>query len=293
MNEVGVGVTLPQFKDDASELIDGARRAVDAGFDSLWVFDHLWPLGAKRRPILECWSCLAYLAAEVPNVTVGSLVTRSTLRNPALVAKMAGTVSSIAPGRVVVGLGSGDAASRPENEAFGLAYHSGEDRHAQLASVVTALASYRDAREVDVSDPLVRIAKLPAHPVAPFAVWVGGVSATVLAVAARHADGYNCWGVPAETVRRRTRQMLDLADGRPIAITWGGQVMVGRSRHEAALRLGTRDPARFVTGDPAELGDRLAEVAEAGATHLIMASPFVGDPGTYELLARARSLGGL
>ena len=59
---VAIGVTLPQFTGDPERFLDGVRRAEELGFDSVWVFDHLWPLGGNReRPILECWTALSYL----------------------------------------------------------------------------------------------------------------------------------------------------------------------------------------------------------------------------------------
>jgi alkanesulfonate monooxygenase SsuD/methylene tetrahydromethanopterin reductase-like flavin-dependent oxidoreductase (luciferase family) len=133
MTGVRLGVTLPQFTGDPSKLLDGARRAEDAGLDSVWLFDHLWPLtGGKSRSMFECWTSLAYIAAVTKRVTVGTLVSRSSMRHPVLLAKMAATVHAIAPGRLVVGIGSGDEASRPENDSVGLPYYPGRERTDQL-----------------------------------------------------------------------------------------------------------------------------------------------------------------
>src|ERR671915_1147412 len=116
-----LGATLPQFTDDGHAFVEAAQRAESLGLDSVWLFDHMWPLtGGKTRPVIESWTALAHLAAATSRITVGTLVTRSTLRHPLLLAKMAATVGAIAPGRVIVGIGSGDEQSRNENEAFGL-----------------------------------------------------------------------------------------------------------------------------------------------------------------------------
>ena len=104
-------------------VVDGAHRAREAGLDSVFVFDHLWPLtGGKERPIFESWTTLAHIAAVTDTMDIGTLVTRSSLRHPAVLAKMAATVASIAPGRLIVAIGSGDEMSRPENEAYGIPY---------------------------------------------------------------------------------------------------------------------------------------------------------------------------
>jgi alkanesulfonate monooxygenase SsuD/methylene tetrahydromethanopterin reductase-like flavin-dependent oxidoreductase (luciferase family) len=259
-------VTLPQFTDNGTDLVEGAARAVDAGLDSIWLFDHLWPLGNKERPILECWSCLAYVAATTESVKVGTLVTRSTLRVPALLASMAATVARIAPNRLIVGVGSGDLASKPENLAFGVPYLAGERRRQQLEEVIDGLARMRDQGTS-----------------LPFDVWAGGSSHRVLEMAARVADGYNCWGVGPEDVRRRRSELDDLGAG-AVEVTWGGQVVVGGTEEGARRRLGKRNPEAFVTGDVGGVADRLAKLVEAGASHLVLASPFASDPDTFELL---------
>ena len=263
---VRVGVTLPQFREDGSDLIEGSRRAVDAGLDSLWLFDHLWPLGNKERPIMECWSGLAYLAASTRSVGVGTLVTRSTLRIPAVLASMAATVGAIAPDRVTVGVGSGDAGSASENRAFGIPYLRGEERRRQLEDVVATLVRRRNQGS------------------SSFRVWVGGNSERVMAIAAQWAAGYNCWGLSAAEVEARRRSLK--MQGAEIEMTWGGQVIVGKTQTDAEDRLGRRDPAAYLVGNVDAVAERLLPIVDAGAHHIVLASPFAAEAGTYELLGR-------
>lgn len=288
MSRVKRGVTLPQFTGDARRLIDGAARAEDAGLDSVWVFDHLWPLsGGRQRPILEGWTALAHVAAATSRIGVGTLVSRSTLRHPAVLAKMAATVGAIAPGRVTVAIGSGDEASRPENDAFGLPYWSGGARARQLESTVEVVHRYLRRPEVTHGDEFVALKRLPsspdAHPVP--SVWVGGRSAGVLAVAGRRADGWNAWAVTPEEFRRDARHVSAAADGRTVELSWGGLFVLARSEREAAEKLGSRDPARYVVGDADAIAGRLQSVADAGARHLIVTFPDASTPGNYETLA--------
>ena len=197
-----IGTTLPQFTDDPQRFKDGVRRAEDAGLDSIWVFDHLWPLsGSKERPILEAWTSLAWAAEKTEHIRVGTLVTRSSLRNPHLLAHMARTVSEIAGERLIVGVGSGDQKSRAENEAFGLPYWEGDERIEQFDDTVALLREH-----------------LPSGA----RLWVAGRSDDALSIAAKFADGWNGWGGTPESFARDAATVASLAEGRPVEPTWGG-----------------------------------------------------------------------
>ena len=294
--DVLLGVTLPQFTDDPRAFSDGARRAQDLGFDSIWVFDHLWPLGAKHRPILESWTSLAWLAGSTGDVGIGTLVTRSSLRHPALLAKMAATVSAIAPGRLRVGVGSGDQMSAAENLAFGIPYWSGDDRMDQLGATVEVLHRFREEGTVTLSHDFAQIDGLPAGGPGPrdYSIWVAGRSVAALDIAGRLGDGWNAWAAPPEEVAKDAAALREIAGDRALEVTWGGQVVVAETDDAARERLGTRNPERFVTGSPETVGRYLRSLVDAGVRHFVLASPFASDPSSYELLARVRDehLGG-
>ncbi|MEA2509886.1 MAG: hypothetical protein QOG21_1968 [Actinomycetota bacterium] len=287
MKELMVGVSLPQFTAEPQVMLDGVRRAEAAGFDSVWLFDHLWPLGRKDRPILECWSCLAWLAAITEHIQVGTLVTRSSLRHPAVLAKMAATVGEIAPGRSIVGIGSGDQASRPENEAFGIPYYRGDERIDQLVSTVKVLSRYLNEPSVSHHDDFAAIEGLPTSPRShpPPRIWVGGRSEQVLEVAGKEADGWNGWGGTPEDFAAGAQLVLDYSGGRPIEFSWGGQVILGNSDSDAQAKLAGRDPKHFVVGAADTVAAQLQAFVDAGARHLVIAFPDAGTAGTYETFA--------
>jgi alkanesulfonate monooxygenase SsuD/methylene tetrahydromethanopterin reductase-like flavin-dependent oxidoreductase (luciferase family) len=282
-----VGVSLPQFTADPQVLLDGVRRAEDAGLDSVWLFDHLWPLGRKDRPILECWSCLAWLAATTERIQIGTLVTRSSLRPPAVLAKMAATVGEIAPERLIVGIGSGDEASRAENEAFGIPYYRGDERIDQLVSTVKVLRRYLHEPSVSHHDDFAAIEGLPTspRPHPPPRIWVGGRSVQVLEVAGKDADGWNGWGGTPESFAADAQLVLDYSGGRPIELSWGGQAILGTTDADALSKLGTRNQKQFIVGAPDTVASRLQRFVAAGARHLVIAFPEAGTPGVYESFA--------
>jgi alkanesulfonate monooxygenase SsuD/methylene tetrahydromethanopterin reductase-like flavin-dependent oxidoreductase (luciferase family) len=283
-----IGVTLPQFTDDPDRFVGAALRAESLGLDSVWVFDHQWPLtGGKQRPALEAWSALAWLAAATERVTIGTLVTRSTMRHPALLAKMAATVAGVAPGRVVVALGSGDEASRDENDAAGLPYFGGDARLAQLESCAVVLTDALTAGEVSRRDEFVKVSGLPVSPLpAPRPpVWLAGRSRGAIALAGRLADGWNGWGGSPERFALDVARLRRAAGGRTVEPTWAGLALLDGSDAEARARAAGRDASAFVVGGPDTLARHLAAMSSAGAEQLIVTFPDAGRTGAYERLA--------
>lgn len=285
-----VGVTLPQFTSDPDRILQAARRAEDLGFDSIWLFDHLWPLsGGKDRPVFECWTTLAYLAAATQRVNVGTLVTRSSLRHPALLAKMAATVASIAPGRLIVGIGSGDSLSREENEAFGVPYLAGAERTDQLEETVTALADLFSAGFSNFSGDFVRLQDMSLSPIPPTAprLWVAGRSGDATDLAGRLADGWNGWSGDAERFSQDAGEVLASAADRPIELTWGGIV---RLRSSDARPTEAEAEAGVTGGTPQEIADRLRAFVVAGASHLVLTLAGGWHADDLVTLAEARAL---
>src|SRR3990170_4450112 len=94
-----------QYTDWAS-LREAGIRADGLGFDSIWTWDHLYPIvGDHEGPILEGWLTLAAWAERTEKARIGLMVGANTFRNPAVVAKMATTLDHISGGRAVLGIG--------------------------------------------------------------------------------------------------------------------------------------------------------------------------------------------
>ena len=118
-----------------------ARHAEAAGFDSLWVADHLlFPFSnPDERPPgrWECWSVLSALAAVTSRVELGTLVICTSFRNPALLAKMADTVEEISSGRLTLGLGAGW--FEAEYQAFGYPFDHRLGRFEESLQIIQGL----------------------------------------------------------------------------------------------------------------------------------------------------------
>ena len=109
---------------DWPSLLEAGRYADRLGYDSLWTWDHVYPIvGTDRGPMYEGWLTITAWAQATTHATVGLMVGANTFREPTLVAKMATTLDHISRGRAVLGIGA--AWFETEHRAFGFPFGSG------------------------------------------------------------------------------------------------------------------------------------------------------------------------
>src|SRR5213592_3394745 len=135
-----IGIQLPEAERKVSigEYLAMARAAEEAGFDSIWVGDHLLYRddGPERGP-LEAFTLLAAIAAVTTGIRLGPLVACTAFRRPPILAKMAATLDEISGGRLILGLGAGW--NRAEFEAFGLPFEGRAARSIEAYRIVRGL----------------------------------------------------------------------------------------------------------------------------------------------------------
>jgi F420-dependent oxidoreductase-like protein len=96
-----------------------AQTADELGFASVWLSDqfHTFPQPVQEMTF-ECWATISALARDTKRVRLGTLITCTPYRNPALLAKMASTVDVLSHGRLTVGIGAGGW-NEPQERAYG------------------------------------------------------------------------------------------------------------------------------------------------------------------------------
>lgn len=173
-------------------LRDLALQVEAAGFDSIWLYDHLLYRfeGRPSQGTWECWTILSALAAITERVELGTLVSCTGYRNPGLIAKMASTVDEISGGRLILGLGAGW--HQPEYEAFGYPFDHRVDRFEEELRIIVPLL--REGH-VDFSGTYYRAPNCDLLPRGPRPqgppLLIGGLGPRILRLTARFADSWN------------------------------------------------------------------------------------------------------
>ena len=197
-----VGLVLSSFAWDASlrdRLRSTAMAAEAAGFESIWVMDHLRQIpqvGRAWDPLPEAFTTLAWMAAVTERVRLGPLVTSVSLRPIGLLAKMMATLDVLSDGRAVCGLGAGWFES--ECRALGIVFPPLSERYAMLEDALTALPMLWGPGSKPFTGRTVTMGETMCYPrpvqaKIPILIGGGGERRT-LALAAKYADACNLRG---------------------------------------------------------------------------------------------------
>lgn len=264
------------------DLRDACLAVERAGWDSLWIDDHL--LADEGDPTdgkFEGWTTLAALAMLTTRVRLGLLVAANTFRPPGLTAKLATTLDHLSGGRAVLGIGGGW--FEREHDAFGIDFGAGfGERLDRLDEAVGLIRRLLDGQSVTHAGRFYRMDAGVCEPrpvQARFPILIGGSGPTkTLRTTARYADLWNGYGAPdriaevSEILRERcaevgrpfeaiertvtlhvvirdTAEAADLAWA-PIATRHGLEGRVGSDGTERGLTVGgsPADVAAFVDG---------------------------------------------
>ncbi|MFN8630951.1 MAG: LLM class flavin-dependent oxidoreductase [Chloroflexota bacterium] len=186
--EGGMDGATPRWADIAAM----ATAAEDAGFDAVWVSDHVGfgDPDAGWGGAWESWTLLSALAVATSRVRLGTYVTAVPYRNPALLAKMAETLDEVSGGRVILGLGAGW--NQPEFDAYGFPWERRFDRFEDGLRIITSML--RTGR-ADLEGRVVAARGALIQPRGPrpggLPVMVGAAAPRMLRLCAELADEWN------------------------------------------------------------------------------------------------------
>jgi alkanesulfonate monooxygenase SsuD/methylene tetrahydromethanopterin reductase-like flavin-dependent oxidoreductase (luciferase family) len=290
----------PQYTDWAS-LRNAGARAEELGYDSLWTWDHLYPIvGSSHGPMFEGYLTLAGWAAATEKIRIGLMVGANPFRNPALVGKMVTQLDHMTGGRMTCGIGA--AWFDEEHHDFGLEFgDSVGERLRWLEEAVVILRGMFDGTEPSGSSryktKAVRNDPPPIQAHLPILVGGGGVRKT-LRIVARHADANNLGGGYERVARKEEILLQHCAEvGRdPAEIERTanlGVVVIRDTADEAAQALaalaahngGARSWPNQLVGTPETVAAQLRRFVGIGYRHLIAGFPAPVDTETMERLA--------
>jgi alkanesulfonate monooxygenase SsuD/methylene tetrahydromethanopterin reductase-like flavin-dependent oxidoreductase (luciferase family) len=283
-----------------SDLREAGIRADRLGFDSLWTWDHLYPIvGDHEGPIFEGYLTLAAWAEATERATVGLMVGANPFRNPALVAKMVTTLDHISNGRAVLGIG----AAWFETEHLGLGIEFGGSPGERLRWLDEALPILRgmlDGRRPSggprypVQEALNEPAPIQAH--LPILIGGGGERKT-LRMVARYADANNLGG-GFENVKRkdeilrrhceevgRDESEIERTSGVGTCIIRDDPTEAERVAQETFASHGGAETWRNqLFGTPEQVVEKLRPYLGIGYRHLIVGFPAPFDAESMERL---------
>jgi TAT-translocated FGD2 family F420-dependent dehydrogenase len=231
----GVGLVLSHEQFRTDRLVAQARAAEDAGFQYVWASDHIQPWQDNEGHSMFPWLTLALVGSATSRVSFGTGVTCPTYRyHPATVAQAFASLAILNPGRVFLGVGTGE---RLNEQSTTNAYGDYAERHDRLAEAIDLIRRLWSGSRISASGRYfqtnsLKLYDLPATP-PPIFVAAGGPKSARLA--GQYGDGW-------------ITQAHDVTDPKLLAAFAAGAQAAGRDVNT----LGKRAELFAVVGDTVE-----------------------------------------
>jgi coenzyme F420-dependent glucose-6-phosphate dehydrogenase len=305
---LGYKASAEQF--DARRLLQFAVSAEGHGLDSVAVSDHFqpWRHSTGHAPFAMTW--LGAAAVSSRRVLLGTSVLTPTLRyHPAVVAQAFATLGNLAPGRIFLGIGTGEALN--ETPALDLDWPPFRERAARLEEAVELIRLLWTEERVTFEGRYYRTRNATVYdrPSPPIPIYVAAGGPRAATMAGRIGDGFICTSGKGDELYRRLLAAVEEgareAGRDPATLTRMIEVKVSYSRDPEAARdacrwwaalalsgeekSGIEDPielerladaaadrahTRFIVShEPGEIVDRIADYAELGFDHLVFHGP--------------------
>jgi probable F420-dependent oxidoreductase len=271
-----VAIQLPEVEREVRwpEYRAMATAAEETGFDGIYVGDHLLYRGDGRpeRGPWSAWTLLAAIAAVTERADLGPLVACAGFYQPAVLAKMAATLTEVSGGRFVLGLGAGW--NEAEFRAFGIPFDRRVARFAEAFPIIRGLLAGERVTHAGEFHSFEDAVLLPPARERT-RLMIGSNGPRMLRLALPHVDAWNTWyedyGNTAEGFAALNRRVS-------AAAREAGRAPEDLMRSACAFVVLERDaPERPITnaappieGSPDQIAARIGELADAGADEVIL-----------------------
>ena len=203
MLKLGYKASAEQF--GPRELLDFAVIAEEVGFDSVMVSDHFqpWRHHGGHAPYSFAW--LAALGERTSRVTIGTSVATPTFRyHPAVVAQAMATIAVLNPGRVILGVGTGE--SLNEVPATGMEWPKFKERFGRLREAIELMRALWTEERVSFDGEYYKTtnATIYDRPDEPVPIYIAAAGPTASRLAGRVGDGFICTSGKAPELYRET-----------------------------------------------------------------------------------------
>ena len=310
MLKLGYKASAEQF--GPRELLNFSELAEEVGFDSVMVSDHFqpWRHTGGHAPYSLAW--LAALGERTKKVTIGTSVATPTFRyHPAIVAQAFGTLALLNPGRVLLGVGTGE--SLNEVPATGMEWPRFKERFGRLRESIELMRRLWTEDRVSFEGEYYKTANATIYdrPDEPVPIYIAAAGPTASRLAGRVADGFICTSGKAPELYSDTlmpniqlgldksgREMGDIEKTIEMKVSFDTDIERAKqdTTHWAALalspdeKMGVEDPLAMekladalpveraasrwiVSDDPDEHIDQIAPYIELGFSHLVFHAP--------------------
>jgi coenzyme F420-dependent glucose-6-phosphate dehydrogenase len=203
MLRLGYKASAEQF--DPRELLDFSVIAEEVGFDSVMVSDHFqpWRHNGGHAPYSLAW--LAALGERTSRVMLGTSVATPTFRyHPSIVAQAIGTIGVLNPGRVILGIGTGEAMN--EVPATGMEWPKFKERFGRLRESVELMRRLWTEDRVTFEGEYYQTSSATIYdrPEEPVPIYIAAAGPTASRFAGRVGDGFICTSGKAPELYRET-----------------------------------------------------------------------------------------
>ena len=191
MLKFGYKASAEQF--GPCDLLDFSCLAEEVGFDSVFVSDHFQPWKHTDGHAPSALSWLGALGARTRRVVIGTSVLTPTFRyHPSVVAQVFGTLGAMFPGRVVLGVGTGE--SLNEVPSSGIKWPGPKERRDRLREAIALINKLWTEDRVSFEGRFYRTEKATIYdkPKDKVPVWVAASGPLAAAMAGQVAEGFIC-----------------------------------------------------------------------------------------------------